>query len=734
MNGSKISTKIAISKISFGSSFTDKNNLFSALSLDVTSLAENAVISFSKMSVSQTGDSLMKRDGSYWNFTLLNSIGVGIDDIGFDFVGGSKLSTSVSATMSLPFNCDINLPYVSLGAHIDDTPFAAVSFGLALTGNTPTVKASFLVDINDSDSLASHVSKISEDILNDVISTQKFGVDSIILGASASDTMTGFSKVSANISAETILKPIKEVFKSILSVDLLSLTTAANATIENIKIGAAAGRNIVLESLIIFQSKIPVKISGIGFVGLSLGLDDTSIMSLEVPSEIDLSPGLNKLPIFIKALFPSSETIQEKVGTFSRNIQDHLGSTSEKLFVTGLTVGHDSGSSLQFLSKGLFKIASSYLFNPKTFEFFTNLLLSSPISFSDLEVSSITLGFIEKTINAGLTGSTNSSISIDIDLPFVSLGSSLDKTDAFDIAVSGLKVGGKGPLALQSAVGVKDSEELSDKIKNVFDAAIYGTEIPGSLGIKKLGFGISSSDYIDSFSKIVIDFGLKGVIGPLLSGSFNTSTILDKVGISPRGVEISSLPGKSIKADLTAGLNNGLALNITGLGYIGINLGLDHIDILSVSGSIDNIIQGQNDLKLQTFVNFPSSDVIQNKVGSFADDLQKNGVGHTPQNITAGSLTFGSSKDNSFLFLSKAKLSFRSSSIITSDFIALITKALGLSSSILNDFALTKAHINGETDPQSLLVDLGLDLKNVSLSVGLDLGYAGLALDLNDHQ
>ena len=598
-------------------------------------------------------------------------------------------------------------------------------FGLKFSGLNPSLNLTVDTSIKDSEGLSERVGEFVTHIVNGTPLSDTFGIDSLVLGASSADSIAAFSKIRLDVPLNPIVNPLHDEFVKLKSSSIISLLSPLDLKTGPVKIGAAVDRAALLDAAVSFNNAWPVRLRGLGYIGLSLGLDDTSITSIEIPG-LAISQGINQLDLKVRAHFPSSEEIKKKVGVFSQDLMDHFGNTMQSISVSRLVFGPSSQVSFKFLSRGLLKIASSYIFSKEALDYFKKALSPlSQISIQDaIALHGLSLAFSpSKIISAGIKGLTKTNISVAVDLPFVGINTALDSTPAFDIQVSPVIVSGSGPVDLNTQVSVHDSDELATKIDSVVDHLLQKVDQSGKIGFSNLIFGQSSTDSIDAFSQINLAFNIDSLLSPIKNSQFNSSSLLKKIDLTFGGIEAQMKPNRIVDVNLNGKLNNGFSVNLTGLGYYSLNAGLDDVGILSVSGSAPDVYPGQNELNVNANVNFPSKPEIRSKVGHFVNDLIQKGLGSSKDNVTADTLLFGATQESSFKFLSRVRLSLPSSSILKP---SLLSNSSGI------NFNVQKVAIDGtHSQSQSLHVDLDALIKNVGFNVGLDVPYASVQLGLN---
>ena len=740
VNSQPLSSKIDISKIFFGTQLADLNNLFSEISFDITNSVSNLIQPLGKMvqdnSAHITLHGLEKRSPAPWAFSLIDTVSVKIDKADLVFSGDRSLKTIVEVSLGLPFPVDVNIPYIALNAYLQKSLVITPSFGLYMSGLNPVLNLEVVSEMHDSDDLANEIVQVVDVIFNGETSTQRFYVENISLGSSPNDTISSFSKVEIGVPADVILKPAHDEMLSLFNRPLAELLRSIDFKLNRLELMAIPNRSLILASPLVFKSGLIISLSGLQYIGVSLGLDGIPFTSVEIPS-FSLKHGVNSFNLSLNAHFLSSDSIQYKVAEFFDHLQKHLGETDEILTVNGLVFGVNPSNPIKFLSRALIKLASSKIFTRDSINYFSKQILPSSLSFSDaLKLDGLALDFTpEKVVKAGATGSTKSNALISLNFPFVKTDITVDSIDAFDISVSQLHISGNGPLAITSSVTVHDTDELANTVSNIVDESLHGLKIKESIGVRHIIFGASSTDTIDTFSKVCIQTGLEDILRPILNTKLNGSSYLNQISGSVSELNLKTAPNRSLNVSLVGKLQNGFSLTIKNLGFFGVSAGLnDFTPIFSVFGSVPNVIPGTNHLSLNSTVHFPSSPENRRKIAFIADEVYTGGFGSTKENITAIDLVFGASRDAAFRFLSKAAISVASSSVLTSDFKVYLLKLLGVDQggNLTDLLSFSKAVINGAADPQSINFDIGFDIKKTGIQSKINLDYVETGIQLND--
>lgn len=752
-NGQSLQNRILLSKIYFGTGPSDQNDLFSALSLDSTKVIEVLTRPISKLIRENSaritldnGNGLSKRDLIPWTFSLFDFVSVKVDRLDLAFSGDRSLRTGVGASIGIPFPVEINIPYLSLNALVERSVAISPSFSLSAKGSNPILNLDVLSELRDSDDLADEVAKVIDVILNGGSSSQHFGLENLVLGASASDAISAFSQVNIGVPVDVISKPAHDQMMKLFGGSVSELLRSIDLNLGDVKIGAAPDRKFLLDTPITFKSGLLLSLTGLHYIGLSLGLDGTLLTNVELP-RFDLKPGSNKFDLSVKAQFPSSGAIQDKVGGLAGDLQHHLGETSQRLQISGLLFGSNPAKPIKFLNRAVINLASSHLFTPETADYFYKMIIpsSSGISLANsvkLDGAAIEFSESEKIIKAGLIGSTKANISVSVALPYVSVSSKLNSVDSFGVTLDNLKLSGTGPFDLHSAVRVHDTDALADNVANLVEDIAAGRTLSSTFGVRQLNFGASSSDFVDTFSKVTLDFNLERLLRPILNSNYTISSVLELLNVSPSGLDVKTAPARSLDVFLQGKLDNGFSLSLKNLGFFGLSAGFDHFNaasfppILSVFGSAANVNPGQNDFSLRTNVFFPSNSENQKRVAVFAQQLYNGGLGTTKENLTATGLLFGASKDASFKFLSKAALSVASSSFLTDGVKVSLLNLLGVGKGgrLFDLFSFSKLNVDGSSDTaHSVNFDLGMAIKNTgSLRSSIHFGHLDADIGLND--
>jgi hypothetical protein len=712
-------TSIALSKIRFGVNPEDCSDLLSFSSFDITygyNLPDMVQESRRPLHTLSEPNLSAKR--------FQNAFGIELNSVNVNFEGGNALSAKIDASVSTPIRIDVDIPFFAAKIQLDNVSLLEVGFGMKISSAVSHFTAEVKVAFDRGVLISDKISRLVNAIFTGAHSLGAIQIDGVVLGTSALDKTEAFSKISIDIPIALLFESLHDQLKMFSEHEIHTLLSDLGMIIDGIEFKALQARSVQFDSNIEFHNPFIFSVTGLGFVRVALSIDEQKIATVHLPRGFSIQPGTNKLKLSAKAQFKSSLQVQQKVGLFADHLQSRLGTTEEYLVLSGITFGVDEKSSITLFEKTNIKIPSSYLLTEQVFDIFPKIP-----SKNDIILNNLALNFKEltKTIGLDVGGTLDASFPLDLDFPQLALKILVDKANGFELSFSGIKIDRTGQFNLISSIAVYDTEELAYKIKSVADAIIEDYSIPSSLEFAGLIFGISSNDFIDAFSHVKVIVPLNDIIPAVSAYSSKISQLKDKLDISLKSVGIQSLPEQTVEVNVKGSFTNGLNLTLSGLGYLGLSLGLDKTDILLVDAAIPDILHGNNNVDLSTNIKFPSSSVIRSKVAQYANDLYTLGAESANSNFTAQSFVFGNSKKNSFKFLSKALLSIKLSDFLTPDF------TNSLKSSFDSQFlTLQKVHVNGAAEDFSLLVDLSFIVEEVKMDLNLNIGYASLDIGIND--
>ncbi|KAJ2996978.1 hypothetical protein HDV02_006000 [Globomyces sp. JEL0801] len=664
--------KISLTKIGFGTSATDQNDILNLISVNVTPFLkplEKIGIQLKDQLGSISVSSLSKRSNLF-SLQIWNNFGLIVNGLGLNFLPNKVIQTDIGVSLTLPFPVDFKIPFVSIKVELDEVSFVEVGLGLDISGTNPTFNLPVKVNIDDTDVLADRVALVINNVLATTVMSNKVRLNQLLIGVSANDHIKSFSDVLLTIPAQTLVDQITV---------LAGQTSLAGLSpiLGSVGITAIPSRSILLKSDIQFDNQFPVSITGLDYVSLLTGIDEIDILTVQLPG-LSLKSGSNKLNTTINVGFPSDNRIQDKVASFATHLVDGIGSTTEKVGISGLRFGKPD-SPFNFLSKSRISVASSTIINAKSIDLLKSKLdLSMPTMMESIKLGLLKVDIKEESIDASIKGSTKLPLpfSVAIDIPIFKLGTNINRVAAFDVDIRKINLRNIGEMNIDSSIHVQDTDELANNIAAIAESVISKTVLPGTIGGGRIQFGVDGNELIDTFAKVDVFLNLEKLLRPIISSlpTVDVESLINMGKTSLGDITVKALPSKSIGISTGLTFNNDFPITLSGLDYVTLNAGIDEINVLNVNINGLSLTSGNNSLSAKLQAGFPSDVTIQKKVALFGTHLVDS-FGKTTEKLGINGLKFGK-VSKPFKFLSKARIQTLSSSILNANVVDRISSII----------------------------------------------------------
>ena len=759
----KINPSIGVKNIYFGTSSASRNGLLGAIDLDVSKLAspfadkgpeirmkvlEMIDTILSSAAASKPEIASLAQDTSKPSIISIKGpmeTQIDVNSADVSFLKSSVINAAIACSAKLPFNVDINLPYVSISAGFDDLKFLDLSIsGLVMKGNgAHALSLLNSIAFNDVEQLADRIAVIVSSFMGKNPQTGNIKARQIVFGASSTDNINVISKLEAGINLEKILAVVAGGSGTGVSSQALDdILKKFGLTAGKLGLEALPAHTLKASAVAGFSNPFPLTLSGLGHIAVSSGIDAIDFVNVAIPG-LSVAKGANSISTSINLEFPSSIVIQDKMQSFAQSISDNFGSTTEVLTVSQIGFGYSQNDFIRILSKSRLGIPSASILNQQNLAIVMGMggdggatsglkatLKSANIDFHPTNI-----------IDADIKANVQIPFDAVLNLPFFKAGTIIDEISFIDFELKGLAIA-KGPndLSLASAVEIHDTDSLAQKIEAITHAIAAGQFIPGKIGAGKLLMGLdySPENVIDTFSKVTFSLSIAAVYMMVQSDptlSIDLVPYIKSLALKVGGVKVETMPGKVIKSSLSAGFTNGFGITLNGLGYMTATSGVDAVPLAALTATGISLKTGENNINVGADLFFPSSTMIQDKLAEFVQHLFLLGPGKTVEKFTSSGIAFGYDDVHHFRFLSKALVGISSATVINANTIEFVKAQLGLSGNVtidpmllLKNLDVRKLHLDMST---ALEASLGISLKNISFSPQAKIGYAALGTSLN---
>lgn len=750
----KIDTEIRVNGIYYGASANARSNLLSALDINATPLLQ-PFASYGTgiadiLSQIATVNHLDKRQQSASGMlTISGPFGTSatLNDLALEFQPANVIGANVGASVVLPFPVDINIPYFSGAADLDDFSAGSFSSGIKASGATPSVQLNNLLTINDSDSLADKVAEITSAVLagNDASGTVTGG--RLCFGVSDSDNVKLFSKVGLVLGINKLIAPLKGMLGS-STVDPLVLIKQLGLKLGGLNIEAKPGKTISASAETGFTNPFKLSVKGLNYITASTGLNGNEIVHIQSPglTGTAISSGSNNLKLDVDMVFQSSEEAKKAAADFANELSKKFGETEASFTASRMMFGYNHDNSFKFLSRAVLKVPSKSILNQKNLDLVIGGAggLNATTILSLIEPKSLDVEFTQsKLINTDIKADLTVPFAVSLSVPFLDFGSVIDDVPLLNAEVLGTKISGQGKnsLALGTSVTLQETDEIADIVAAKVDAALENYEtIPGTMGGGYLKFGVDKSpeNVIDTFAQVAVSVPINLIsklVIQLMSFGKNPSigAAIKSLELSIKRLQAKTLPGRVMQTELAAGFKSPFPISIKGLNYMTSVTGVDKTSIMMLEANGFSAVPGANNIELSTNIAFPPYENAMDKVASFVQNVLKD-FGNTKEKLFATGIKFGSDKEHAHSIFKKVRMAIPSKWILNQENLDLILSSAGGIdiASYLSKLFLNKMHMSTIPSGEFLIDAIG-GIHNVSFPATAEIGYVH-AVTLLDRQ
>ncbi|RIA99242.1 hypothetical protein C1645_747693 [Glomus cerebriforme] len=742
--------QFSTAQITVPSSLVPPENLRSINVIDMIKNPQNSIIDIS---------GILPTSGTTFTLPTLTGVSVVTKE-------NAQLQVGVAFGYVNPLPISAKVPYFGATVVIDGNNF--VTFGISnidLERNGGNMNVASTIVFDNSDGTKSAVNEFFKNILNGEIK-QKIEISGIYFGGPNENANNLLNLLRLPVPTDLVdinsiknkvieLSPIKLP----LSLDQL-LSSQLAPQLKSVDVTTLPNR--VLSLQIGAQLNVPFEIdANIGHVGVSgITLDNTQFTSVEITGIQTNGVGTNFVSLGIQLAFSDEKSIPQSV----KNIYDSLvsgNSISTKGGISGVTFGVSADDSIHTfeqisLSTEIGNLITGQLnLNGIIDSVLTNIggnnnstLISAgqgSISINipnlvQIVISQLGIKFLPgKTIEVTMTSSITLSFSLTMKIGFASVGIFLDDLSAVDILLATTSEGQFVQIA--TTIKINDSDDLANKLGDLAKSFFDNTPLAGNLAIRNPLIGSSNDDVIRAFSLISLELSLEKLVAPLIKSiptSIDPITLINQFGFKLEALGIESAAQHTILANVQASFNNNFPVTIE-LGFIELSLGLDLINFIDASLSNLSIGSGANNgLSIASSLAFQTSNgQVQDKIASFVNSLQQNGLGRTSELFSVSGIKIGVSKDDFIKAFEKVVVGIPSSLILNPIVVDKLLGMAGLSladltvGGMLNRLNIGNIAIDMDPNGQELAVKGNIGISNISLPLSVNMGILELSVALN---
>ncbi|KAG0280093.1 hypothetical protein BGZ95_011317 [Linnemannia exigua] len=751
----QLSQIINLGNLSFGTTDDNSatntilNTLFSGIYVDIPMLGYNTIVL--QQLVLSVFEPLLpfpidlgKLSGS--GASLLQYI----KTLGISTAPGSTLLLKPMIELPLPFQLDLNIPYLGLDVTLNDNLLGqlflvdvvgtgkgqiSVSGGIGLTFREPNP------------SVPAAIVQLLEGLSIGASTGINAGLANLAIGVSPSDAITTLNALGVNGPLSSIVTGSLgggSQFQTKITVVQNTININIGSLVELAIHGASVSvlpNNIVTAAvkLEVFLG-LPVVVN-IGYLGIQVQLDGAQLAGLRMDSGVSLNRGRVQMDAGIALNVSTGPTIGGKVAALVNAIIAKQAVTST-VAISGIVIGASSNDIISAFSSLSFQLPLGGLFGGGASP--SDGFLNNTISQLGFKVSDLSLATIPNAgLHIGAKATFSNPIPISISVPYIGVIGGLDSVDLATVGINDLAfVPGANSLQAGIDLTFNNANNAQNKIGGFLGKLINGQlgSTPETLSFRDFRIGASPLDYFDLLSQIKLAFPSKDIFTKVnldaaaawlgLDLSKATSNLLGSLKIGTISLGLDTAPIIDLSTSLAV---SNFSLNAAvDIGYIGVDLALDshsfaHVDIPSI-----NITTANNQLifVFKAAIAVEDTPAVQTAIANIVNYLSTNTTSTLVNNLIISRPLLGvSTTDNIKTFVS-IEYHLALSDLLVEARIAVTKLFSGANGLSLNNMALSGLILDLNS-PSIVSVQGALLVKNFTLPADISISYIGASLALD---
>ena len=776
LNAASIISKDPQTKRNFvklGNTITGSGEQFSAIGTSnfrIGSSSTNQIVTFSKVVVELPATFVKAKIADTVN-QLKSQSAVGgpkeplakVTSADFQILSATDISLQVISEVKNPIpGLTLDMGSLHMGVLLDDDTLVGLDISpITLGQGISMVDLKVLMKLSDgSNNMDQKVALLADAVLNKRTDSKLLaGVADIKItpsGGNPGAVIDQMSEMKVNVVVGDVIGAMPEPGSSsgTLPLDISVLLPPADLDIQKllkisrVQISALKDQVLSLSSNFGYTNPVPVSVS-IPYLSMDTIVDNTRLVSTAITG-VKLVPSQGEMLPRVNLGFNNDPALPDKIQSLYTQLMDKK--LSSKLEVGALSFGNGNSKSqlLRFIKVDVTQYAIKALNSaPKlpTLDSGAMDLVKVQID-KNLEFNAEFRKSKEIYIQTAVP--LNSSISIELNIPFFKVASYLDNTNAFDIALNDFNVklveGQSQVLGVKCLVAVHDTEDLSNAIAKLVNAVLRNEQITQNAGVGSVRIGVSEQDHITAFSKLQVLQDIEPIAGQKLRdlvhapgtaqvpelGSISEMVKLDQVSVQAMAQKVLSI-------NVGAKVQNPMKISVRGMNYFTSSVGVNGKEVVLIQTSgvpVLTVLPGSNNISLALNMKFSSSQESKNMVNLLVKESKEN-LGQQKSLLTATGLAFGVDQESSFQFLSKSILGINSYKIINNEAVEK-AKTMIFSNQLPSSSLPTPVlKLNGVavefTDKKSIETKIrgGLELP---LKINLDIPFLKFGTNLNNQR
>ncbi|KAG0211873.1 hypothetical protein BGX33_004007 [Mortierella sp. NVP41] len=674
---------------------------------------------------------------------LLAKLGLSLTDLSLATIPNAGLQIGAKAGFSNPIPISLSVPFIGVSGGLDKVDIVDVGLNdLAMTPGANALQAKVNLNFNNAANAQAKIATFVGEIVGGQLGNtpEAITIHNLRIGASPSDYFDILSLIDISIPSKDILnKPNLDAITAKLGINLGQLT---GNLMNNMKIGAISAD---LNKAPVIDLGTSISISNfslnaavnIGYFGIDLALDDHALAHVDVPS-ITISTANNQLTLGIKA----SITVQDTpaVQTDIANIFNYFMTNTATAPVNSLVIskpllGVSTSDNIKTFSLIQFPIALPELLAKARIAVAQLLAGSGGLNMNNIAISGLVLDLNNPSIInvQGGVQVKNFTLPADIRISYVGVSLGLDATPLADLTVPSLALTSANnelSVSFNANLNINQGQDASSQVAKLVGALLYPGQVapPTNLVIYKPVFGGDPEHLFYLLSQVKIPIAIAPYlqkIGAILNGA------LPGGGNLLAGLDIGALK-VNLNTPQTIGIDAAIAIkNVTipaeiKLNYVGVNLAINTVGLAQVSvpqftlKPVDGALSITAHVEVAMLTSPELTSAITNLIGAVMNNVT------TPAtNLVVSGAVFGGSPTNVFTILQGIAIPIDIAPIINK-----LPALIASQGSLLNRIAISDLIVDLNS-PQTIAIDAGVLVRNISLPAQIELNYVGADVAIN---
>jgi len=640
----------------------------------------------------------------------------------------SPQTIGIDAAISLKnitIPAEVKLNYVGLNVALDTVGLAQIaipSFTLKPENGALGITAHVDVTLLPSEPLTAAIGNLITGIMkNQTTPATNIVVSGIVFGGSATNVFTILQAIAVPINVAPIINKIP------------ALLASQGSLLERVAIGELvidlnSPQTIGVDTSISIKNfALPAQIK-LNYVGANIAIGEVPLVKLAVP-QFTMAPNNGNLDIslHIDLAVQESEPLSQIINGLVQTVLAAKPLPTTLLVISGAVFGGSPTNVFTILQGVKIPLDVTAMLNGAIAKLGAggvgSLLNGVQISNLVVDLNSPQVIGVDAAVLV-----KNVTLPAQIKLNYVGANVGINAIPLAQVSIPKFTMAPQnGDLALQVHIDIDllSSPALSQAISGLVGAILAGQAVPeANLIISGAKFGASPTNYFTILQGVIVPINIVPIIAKIGGMVGGAGSLLNGIGLSGLAINLNQAPTIGIDADIAIrNLTLPAKLN---LGYVGLNIGINDIQLVEVSLPKVQLGSSGNDLTIGTHIDatLKETETTQTLVAGLVNAVV---AGQVPQgNIVISGIAFGPSKGNVYTILEGVKIPIPISKILS-----LVPSTGGNATSILNSLSLESADINMK-NPPSIGADIAIALLGYQFDAKLLLDYVSVSAFLDE--